>query len=373
MKTIAVNAYPLRESGAKSILDQFVRAAGRYSPHVRYLVFTYPGIRAADTVRNVEYVDVRQGRLAKALFRWQFSGFGRWLRTHGVRPDATVSLANVNVSSPQDGTPDFLYYHQAIPLYPERWNPLRGAQRGLWLYKTLFRRIVARSLRPSTQVFVQLECTRQRFSRVFGLPCGRIHVVAPEALPASRGPQDDTIRLDPDACNLVYPATPFVYKNHEVLLKALRILSRRNIGTKVRLYLTATREQLSPLGAEDVHDENVQVVYLGYVGQEALRGLYSRADALLFPSRIESFGLPLIEAAAMGLPVLAGDTDFAREVLRGYAGARYFPADDPQQWAGGIEELARVKGVRYSPLENREKDSWKEFFEIIHKNIDRNV
>lgn len=373
MKTIAVNAYPLRSSGGKSILDQFVRAAGRYSPHVRYLVFSYPGIRAVDAVPNVQYVDVRQGRIAKALFRWQFSGFRRWLRTHGIRPDATVSLANVNVSWPEGETPDFLYYHQSMPLYPERWNPFRATQRGLWLYKTLFRRIVARSLRPSTQVFVQLECIKRRFSQVYGVPGGQIHVVAPEALPAPEGAQDDSIRLDAQACNLVYPATPFVYKNHEVLLKALRILAARNTEMKVRLYLTMTRDQLRWLGQEEVDDENVQVVCLGYVSQEALKGLYGRADALLFPSRIETFGLPLIEAAALGLPVLAGDTDFAREVLQGYAGVSYFPTDDPQKWAEGIEALAQDKGRRYPPLKGEEKDSWKEFFEIIHKNTDRNV
>lgn len=373
MKTIAVNAYPLRSSGGKSILDQFVRAAGRYSPDARYLVFSYPGIRAEDAVPNVQYVDVHQGRIAKALFRWQFSGFRRWLRTHGIRPDATVSLANVNVSWPEGETPDFLYYHQAIPLYPERWNPFRATQRGLWLYKTLFRRIVARSLRPSTQVLVQLECIKRRFSQVYGVPGGQIHVVAPEALPAPEGPPDDSIRLDAQACNLVYPATPFVYKNHEVLLKALRILAARNTGIKIKLYLTATREQIAGWGIEEAKGENVEVVYLGYVGQEALRGVYCQADALLFPSRIESFGLPLIEAAAMGLPVLAGDTDFAREVLQGYAGARYLPVDSAQKWVEGIEALSQDKGRRYPPLKGEEKDSWKEFFEIIHKNINRDV
>ena len=109
---------------------------------------------------------------------------------------------------------------------------------------------------------------------------------------------------------------------------------------------------------------------LGYIGQQTLGELYRRADALLFPSRIESFGLPLLEASALGLAVLASDTDFAREVLGGYPGARYVPAGDPQRWAEAIEELAREKGVRYPLSVESRGDSWGKFFEIIHKNIE---
>jgi glycosyltransferase involved in cell wall biosynthesis len=44
--------------------------------------------------------------------------------------------------------------------------------------------------------------------------------------------------------------------------------------------------------------------------------LYVRSSALIFPSLSESFGLPLIEASSLGLPILAGEVDFVRDVCK---------------------------------------------------------
>ena len=43
--------------------------------------------------------------------------------------------------------------------------------------------------------------------------------------------------------------------------------------------------------------------------------LYKCAGALIFPSASESFGLPLVEAAACGLPIVAAETDYVRDVV----------------------------------------------------------
>jgi glycosyltransferase involved in cell wall biosynthesis len=59
------------------------------------------------------------------------------------------------------------------------------------------------------------------------------------------------------------------------------------------------------------------VRHLGYVAGSDLPGLYAAATVLVFPSKLEGFGLPLVEAAAVGVPVLAADTPVFREVGRG--------------------------------------------------------
>jgi glycosyltransferase involved in cell wall biosynthesis len=50
--------------------------------------------------------------------------------------------------------------------------------------------------------------------------------------------------------------------------------------------------------------------------------------AVIFPSEIETFGLPLIEARSTNTPVLAIDLPYAREVLNGYANVKYFESVD---------------------------------------------
>lgn len=80
------------------------------------------------------------------------------------------------------------------------------------------------------------------------------------------------------------------------------------------------QETLSKLGLEDA------VMLLGYVSDEVLACIYSFATALIFISRYEGFGLPLLEAMACGCPVLASNNSSVPEVV-GAAGLLMDPQD----------------------------------------------
>lgn len=73
-------------------------------------------------------------------------------------------------------------------------------------------------------------------------------------------------------------------------------------------------------------------------------GLLGGADVFVFPSLCESFGFPMVEALAAGLPVVAADTPINREVLG--PGALYYPPLRPKEAAGAIAKLAGDAGLR---------------------------
>jgi glycosyltransferase involved in cell wall biosynthesis len=77
---------------------------------------------------------------------------------------------------------------------------------------------------------------------------------------------------------------------------------------------------------------------LGAVSPAALEWLYAHATLLVFPSRYEGFGLPLIEAAARGTPVIASDIPALREL--GGDAVRFVPAEDGEAWAHAVTRLA---------------------------------
>ncbi len=79
----------------------------------------------------------------------------------------------------------------------------------------------------------------------------------------------------------------------------------------------------------------------------AVAALMEGAQALLFPSLAEGFGLPLTEAAARGVPILALDLHSTRELLGNHV--RYLP-DDAAIWAQAVEDLARAPRFRQAPV-----------------------
>jgi glycosyltransferase involved in cell wall biosynthesis len=123
---------------------------------------------------------------------------------------------------------------------------------------------------------------------------------------------------------LLYPANAWPHKNHERLFAAFGLVRRKR--PELRLVLTGTgHEKLSlPPGAES----------RGRVSKDELVELYRKAEALVFPSLYEGFGLPPLEAMACGCPVAASWAGALPEVC-GDA-ARYFDPTSVEQIAEAI-------------------------------------
>jgi glycosyltransferase involved in cell wall biosynthesis len=114
--------------------------------------------------------------------------------------------------------------------------------------------------------------------------------------------------------DFLYVADGEAHKNHMRLLDAWINLARS--GLKPRLALTLGRKDQALISAIEQlsaqHDLNV--VNLGELSRSDLLSTYRHSGALIFPSLSESFGLPLIEASQLGLPILAGELDYVRDV-----------------------------------------------------------
>lgn len=92
-----------------------------------------------------------------------------------------------------------------------------------------------------------------------------------------------------------------------------------------------------------------RLVWFDRASDELLEGLYRRCAALLVPSEGEGFGLPLIEAAKRGLPILARDLAVFREVAG--AGATYFGGYEAEQLADAVVRWRKAfhEGTAASP------------------------
>lgn len=86
------------------------------------------------------------------------------------------------------------------------------------------------------------------------------------------------------------------------------------------------------------------VVELGNCADDELVALLHNVDALLFPSTLEGFGLPLLEAMAAGCPVVSSDASSLPEV--GGKDALYFKPDQPSEAAAQIVSLLRQPRLR---------------------------
>ena len=76
-----------------------------------------------------------------------------------------------------------------------------------------------------------------------------------------------------------------------------------------------------------VLDEDLPIEFIGSIDIEAVYEYYSKS-ILIFPSYIETFGLPMLEAKMHKSPILASDCAFSHEILDGYSDVKFFDPYD---------------------------------------------
>lgn len=147
----------------------------------------------------------------------------------------------------------------------------------------------------------------------------------------------------------LYPAITYMHKNHLVLVDALRGLPPRH--DDIALVLTGGESQQEHLIAERARDLGLaeRLVRTGRIQREDLDALYWGARALLFPSRFEGFGLPVLEAMVRNCPVLAADATALPEVVGG-AGLLIDPRD-ATAWTKAMIEILDDDALRSRLIE----------------------
>ncbi|MGJ3243044.1 MAG: glycosyltransferase [Opitutales bacterium] len=141
---------------------------------------------------------------------------------------------------------------------------------------------------------------------------------------------------DADGLRLFYPAADYPHKNHQIFEGLLRLDVS---GLVERITLTVPDGRIA--------HSSKWLYCVGRLNHEQCLEAYQSADALVFPSVLESYGLPLVEAMVMGLPILASDLPYARALCGGVA--IYFDPKSPENLLAACTELKQRLGDGWKP------------------------
>jgi glycosyltransferase involved in cell wall biosynthesis len=207
----------------------------------------------------------------------------------------------------------------------------------------LYRRVAYRAAARNSRLVIAIsEHVRESIVERLGIQPDRVRVaylgIDLERLRPGEGQREPII---------LYPANGWPHKNHARLLDAFRLI--RDERPELRLVLTG--EGLERLPKADGVENR------GHVPRDELVGLYQRAQALVFPSLYEGFGLPPLEAMACGCPVAVSRAGALPEVCA--EAARYFDPEDPEDIAtAALALLANPRELVERGLERARRFTW---------------
>jgi glycosyltransferase involved in cell wall biosynthesis len=359
---IVVSAVNVSEMGPLTILKEVLaHLAERYAGDYEVIALVHR--RSLFDIPKVVYLEFPQ--IKGSWFRrlkfeyYDLKGISRglnaklWLSLHDMTPNVIAACQAV-------------YCHNPSPFCAFRWrdamhDPTFGA------FTLFYRFLYAINIKRNDYVVVQQDWMRDKFKSRYGVK--KVIVAHPKVRSAPMQMKDVHEPRPDGATRFFYPSYPRVFKNAELALEAAVILE--GLGSAVfELWLTFD-------GSENSYAADLvrrygglkSVRFLGLLSRSDVFDRYSEAECLLFPSRLESWGLPISEFKSFQRPILAADLPYARESVGSYDQVAFFDPKDARKLAQLMKSVIDGRGefesVCASPIEPPFVPDWASLFEMI--------
>jgi glycosyltransferase involved in cell wall biosynthesis len=342
MLRIVVSAVNFTEGGPLTILRECLASAATILPADIEIVAI---VNRADLINEprVRLISIPSSKISwfHRLY-WEWFGFMRisrelnpalWLSMHDITPRVSTCRQAV-------------YCHNSAPFY--RIGLREALMEPTFFFFNKFYGLLYRVfIRRNYFVIVQQTWLREAFLNSMGKL--RI-VVAHPLVPIN---VKTSAKLTGSKFIFIYPSLPRVFKNIETLCKAAQIMSSRGMNCfEVRVTLNGTENRYARWLFRQFG--NVECVkFIGRQTSDEMVNLYREADALVFPSKLETWGLPISEAKAFRLPLLVADLPYARETVGSYDLVSFFSPESADALADLMQLMVERK---WQPMSHQHED-----------------
>ena len=324
---IMVFDVPAEKGGALSILNEFYNRYKEDRDNEYIFVVSKPKIEETENIKVLRYPWIK-----KSWFhRLYFDNFiaPKIISEYGV--DKVLSLQNIII--PHTKVYQTVYVHNALPFSEHKFSILED--RLLWTYQNVLSRGIYKSIRKANKVIVQTEWMSRACVEKLNVNKDKIEVLQPEINIVVE------TKFQPNKENLstfFYPASSALFKNHKVIVDACIELKKMGFNNyKVIFTLDGDEnENISNLYKE-IKNNDLPITFIGNISRKEVFNYYSKS-VLIFPSYIETVGLPLIEAKMHDTPIIASNTEFSHEILDGYKNVVLF---DPFDYKELSKEISK--------------------------------
>ena len=366
-KTIVLSGINLIEGGPLTVYEECIRCIEKYfleNYEIVALVHNRELFSEFDSrIKFIEFMDSKKSYLKR--FYYEYFYFKRlskklkpylWFSLHDMTPNVVADKRAV-------------YCHNSIIFYDMKRKDMINEFK-MFMFSRFYKYIYKINIKKNNFVVVQQDWIRKRFKKIFKIK--NVVVAHPNVVIDDSNNNYKNTKIVKNS--FLYPSFPRIFKNFEVICKAVEILENKNIEN-FKVYLTID-------GNENIYSKEIVekygrlkcIEFIGLQTRENLMKYYSKIETVIFPSKLETWGLPISEAKAFGKNIILADLEYAHETLGTYEKVMFFGPDDAEKLAEKMEMLINddenMKNIEFDGNfeKNIEKPfckNWKELFDIL--------
>ncbi len=341
-KIVVISAVNITDGGPLTVLRECLDAAVQclYTDwKIIALVHNKELLKGLKTnrIKVIEFPNAKKSWLRRLWLEWVYFDF----ISRGLKPNIWLSLHDITPRV--QAKYQAVYCHCPAPFHKVTWPEAYFDPKFAmfcFFYDWIYRAFIFRN----STVVVQQEWLRQAFQKRYQHP--NILVAYPtrknssstslSSLPLGEFSRDRKLIM-------LYPVLPRVHKNFEVICDAVRELPLSVTDcVELRLTVSGTENRYANY-IYKCYSRQSNIKFIGHQSKQDMEKEYQHCNLVVFPSRLESWGLPISEAKALGKPLLVADLPYAYETVGNYSAVTFLPANDYLAWSNVIEKI--IKGV----------------------------
>jgi len=326
-KVLVISGVNFFEGGPLSLMKDCLRFldSSIFSDEYRVIALVHKvDLYSALRLQRIELIEFPFARNNYILRLWlEFFYFRRfavrqnvhfWLSMHDITPNVgDVSQA--------------VYCHNPAPFYETSWKDVRLDFK-FFLFAKFYKLLYRTNITRNKSVIVQQSWLRDEFVRRFGVSNSKIIVAHPEIAGLNKLSHDAS---SSDAIVFFFPTLPRVFKNVEVLAEACKLIAPGNRKPFRVIVTIKGDENKYARYLFKKYSSIKEINFIGKLSREEVFNVYKTASCLVFPSKLETWGLPLTEFKATGKVILAADLPYSHETIGDYRAAAFFKPTDSRE------------------------------------------
>ncbi|WP_422007600.1 glycosyltransferase [Roseivirga pacifica] len=357
-KTIVISAINFSEGGPLTVYCDLLAELSLRKDEFRVIALVHKKeLFEVEGVEFIEFTDSK-GSWLKRL-NYEYFGFNKlskrlkpdvWLSLHDITPRVQAGLRAV-------------YCHNPSPFHRVSLKSI-SLDFKFFLFNKFYKYLYGLNIKANDIVFVQQAWLREEFMKRYGVK--NVVVAYPDVTFDSAVEKTATMV---EKNTFFYPSLARSFKNFELLCSAAEQVYEA-IGDSFEVWITMSGAENKYARSVFERFKNVPVIkFLGRQTKAQMSENYNRCDVLVFPSHLETWGLPITEAKLFEKKVLLADLPYAHETLGEYDKSRFFDTKDPSDLAelmkAHISEDLLYQHHEALVVEPPHSRGWSQFVDIL--------
>lgn len=361
-KTIVISAINLFEGGALSILKDCLDYLDK-NLSKEYNIVAFVHKNSLLDIRNIILIEVPKSRrsyIYRLFYEYIWFYFQSkklapylWLSLHDITPNVNAQIRAV-------------YCHNPSPFYKISLKEFL-MEPSFGFFNLFYKYLYKINLNKNKYVVVQQNWLREFFKN--NIKSKAEIIVAPPNITITNN-QNIYEKEYSTKTIFFFPSLPRVFKNFECICDAAKLLNDKDLDFEVHITISGSENRYAKKLFER-YGKISRIKFLGLLSREQVFTNYQHCDALVFPSKLETWGLPITEAKAFNKPILVADLPYSHETVGNYNKVSFFDPDNSNQLVNLMEKIIKKEIVFNGNISNSIStpyaNNWAEIYNLLLK------